>query len=241
MIEPVRALCASINGINSNSLRSAITSGLPDGWICESVCAFASVHGDTVVVHATIGRPEKPGQYSLTANSVGVLTQATPPGDLVVLAMDIVREASAKIRIARGGIRIALAPGAVLPARATEGASGYDLCALGDVRIEPGRVSLIDTGVMLEMPVGMEAQVRPRSGMSKRGIVVPLGTVDADYRGSVGVIAINHTTDAWTARAGDRVAQLVFAAVAHPPIEIVDASELGQTARGAGGFGSTGK
>jgi dUTP pyrophosphatase len=131
-----------------------------------------------------------------------------------------------------------------LPAYETTGAAGLDLRAAlpgGPLRLEPGERLLVPTGLVLELPVGTEGQVRPRSGLALRHGVTLLntpGTIDADYRGEVGVILINHGREAFTIQHGDRVAQLVVAAVLQA--EIAEANELSETERGAGGFGSTG-
>ena len=131
-----------------------------------------------------------------------------------------------------------------LPAYETTGAAGLDLRAAlpgGPLRLEPGERLLVPTGLVLELPVGTEGQVRPRSGLALRHGVTLLntpGTIDADYRGEVGVILINHGREAFAIQHGDRIAQLVVAAVLQA--EIVEANELSETERGAGGFGSTG-
>lgn len=131
-----------------------------------------------------------------------------------------------------------------LPAYETAGAAGLDLRAAlpeGSLRLEPGERLLVPTGLVLELPVGTEGQVRPRSGLALRHGVTLLntpGTVDADYRGEVKVILINHGQQAFTVEHGDRIAQLVVAAVLQA--EIVEVAELSETRRGAGGFGSTG-
>lgn len=131
-----------------------------------------------------------------------------------------------------------------LPAYETAGAAGLDLRAAlpnGPLRLEPGARLLVPTGLVLELPVGTEGQVRPRSGLALRHGVTLLntpGTIDADYRGEVGVILINHGREAFTIQHGDRIAQLVVAAVLQAAI--VEVAELSETTRGAGGFGSTG-
>lgn len=131
-----------------------------------------------------------------------------------------------------------------LPAYETAGAAGLDLRAAlpdGPLRLEPGERLLVPTGLVLELPVGTEGQVRPRSGLALRHGVTLLntpGTIDADYRGEVRVVLINHGREAFTVAHGDRIAQLVVAAVLQA--EIVEATELSDTTRGAGGFGSTG-
>jgi dUTP pyrophosphatase len=131
-----------------------------------------------------------------------------------------------------------------LPAYETAGAAGLDLRAAlpdGSLRLEPGERLLVPTGLVLELPVGTEGQVRPRSGLALRHGVTLLntpGTIDADYRGEVKVILINHGQRVFTVEHGDRIAQLVVAAVLQA--EIVEVAELSETTRGAGGFGSTG-
>ena len=134
--------------------------------------------------------------------------------------------------------------GLPLPAYATPGAAGLDLRAAlpdGPLRLEPGERLLVPTGLELELPDGTEGQVRPRSGLALRHGVTLLntpGTIDADYRGEVGVILINHGSEAFTIQHGDRIAQLVVAAVLQA--EIAEVEELSDTTRGSGGFGSTG-
>lgn len=108
------------------------------------------------------------------------------------------------------------------------------------LKIAPGGRALIPTGLKMALPVGYEAQVRPRSGLAlKHGITVlnTPGTIDSDYRGDVGVVLINHGTEPFDVRQGDRIAQLVINKIEQVEFEIVDA--LDDTARGAGGFGST--
>jgi len=135
------------------------------------------------------------------------------------------------------------AAGLDLPAYATEHAAGMDLCAAtsNDVVIEPGKRALIPTGLSIALPEGFEAQVRPRSGFAlKNGITVlnSPGTIDADYRGEVQVILANLGDQPFTISRGMRIAQMVVAS--HARVEWQAVSELPQTARGAGGFGSTG-
>jgi dUTP pyrophosphatase len=135
------------------------------------------------------------------------------------------------------------AEGLAIPAYATEHSAGMDLCAAvtNDVVIEPGKRALVPTGLSIALPEGYEAQVRPRSGLAlKNGITVlnSPGTIDADYRGEVQVILANLGTEAFTITRGMRIAQMVVASYARVQWEQVDA--LNETARGAGGFGSTG-
>lgn len=128
-----------------------------------------------------------------------------------------------------------------LPAYATAGAAGMDVVSAEDVTIAPGARHAVATGLALAIPAGYEVQVRPRSGLAlKHGITVPNtpGTIDSDYRGELKVILINHGADAFEIRRGDRVAQLVLAPVTQG--SWLEVSELDETARGEGGFGSTG-
>ncbi len=130
-----------------------------------------------------------------------------------------------------------------LPAYETIHSAGMDLrAALTDtVVLKPGERKLIPTGLQIAVPVGFEAQVRPRSGMAiKHGITMlnSPGTIDADYRGEVMVIAINHSTEPMMFNHGDRIAQLVVAPVSQ--VRVVQVDELSTTDRGEGGFGSTG-
>jgi dUTP pyrophosphatase len=143
-------------------------------------------------------------------------------------------------------VRIRRLPGSEglpLPAPASTGASGLDLLACVDdvIEIRRGESVLVPTGLCAEIPRGYEAQVRPRSGLALRNGITILntpGTIDSDYRGEIGVILINHGSDTFAVRRGDRIAQLVFSAVCDPVFEEVDSLE--DSARGPGGFGHTG-
>jgi dUTP pyrophosphatase len=129
-----------------------------------------------------------------------------------------------------------------LPSRQTTGSAGFDLAsAEPDFILVPGERRLVSTGLAVEIPPGIEGQVRPRSGLALRhGITMPNapGTIDSDYRGEVRVILQNLGTEPVTIVRGSRIAQLVFARYETP--ELVDATELEQSTRGVGGFGSTG-
>jgi dUTP diphosphatase len=129
-----------------------------------------------------------------------------------------------------------------LPSRQTTGSAGFDLAsAEPDFVLAPGERRLVSTGLAVEIPPGIEGQVRPRSGLALRhGITMPNapGTIDSDYRGEVRVILQNLGSEPVTIVRGDRIAQLVFARYETP--ELVDATELEQSTRGVGGFGSTG-
>jgi len=136
--------------------------------------------------------------------------------------------------------------GLPLPAQQTQHAAGADLLAAvaddDELEIAPGARALVPCGFAMALPVGFEAQVRPRSGLAARYGVTVLnapGTIDADYRGEVKVILINHGDEAFIIRRGDRIAQLVVTPVT--AFAFREAEALDGTARGAGGFGSTGK
>ncbi len=139
--------------------------------------------------------------------------------------------------------RLPHAEGLEFPAYATDGAAGLDLRAAidGELVLQPGHHVLVPTGLEIALPAGHEGQVRPRSGLAHRHGVTVLnspGTVDADYRGEVQVMLINHGHRPFTLVRGERIAQLVVAPVVQVAIEEVD--RLDATARGAGGHGSTG-
>ncbi|MFB5759673.1 dUTP diphosphatase [Paenibacillus medicaginis] len=131
-----------------------------------------------------------------------------------------------------------------LPCRMSELASGFDLYAAvtEDVVLEPGKRGLIPTGFALAMPAGLEAQIRPRSGLAyKHGITClnTPGTIDADYRGEVKVLLINLGEEPFTIVRNERIAQMVFQEV--PRVELKQVEELSETVRGSGGFGHTGR
>ncbi len=131
-----------------------------------------------------------------------------------------------------------------MPAYATDHAAGIDLLAAVADRVEiaPGGRKLVPTGIAIALPAGYEAQIRPRSGLAlKHGVTLlnSPGTVDADYRGEIGVILINHGETPFIVARGDRIAQLIIAPVSRLAWEEVAA--LPASARGTGGFGSTGK
>jgi dUTP pyrophosphatase len=131
--------------------------------------------------------------------------------------------------------------GLPLPTYATPGAAGMDVVAAEELILRPGARAAVATGFSVAIPPGYEIQVRPRSGLAlKHGITVPNtpGTIDSDYRGEVKVILINHSDDNFPIQRGDRIAQLVLAPVTLARWDEVD--ELDATARGEGGFGSTG-
>ena len=130
----------------------------------------------------------------------------------------------------------------LFPRKAHEDDAAFDLRSRVDAVIPSGKITLVPTGVFMELPVGYEAQVRPRSGLAlKHGITVlnTPGTIDADYRGEVGVILINLSGEAQTIEPGERICQMVIAK--HETPEVVEVTELSNTERGAGGFGHSGR
>ena len=128
-----------------------------------------------------------------------------------------------------------------LPERATEGATGYDLYACLDEPLEVGPEPVrVPTGLAIESSPGIDVQIRPRSGLSSKGVMVTLGTIDSDYRGEllVTMYALPYR-QAHVVHDGDRIAQMVVARAEHPRLEVVE--DLSATARDAGGHGSTGR
>jgi len=136
-----------------------------------------------------------------------------------------------------------LRPQAQVPQYMTELAAGLDIQALPEstIKLAPGERSLVPTGLAVAIPPGFEIQVRPRSGLAvKHGIALvnSPGTIDADYRGEIGIILINHGHELFTINPGDRIAQLIVAPVCQA--ELLEVEHLSETDRGAGGFGHTG-
>lgn len=130
-----------------------------------------------------------------------------------------------------------------IPRKMSELASGFDLYAAvtEDLILHPGQRALVPTGIALAMPGGLEAQIRPRSGLAfKHGITClnSPGTIDADYRGEIKVLLINLGQEPFTISRNERIAQMVFQTV--PEVELIQVDELSETVRGAGGFGHTG-
>ena len=143
-------------------------------------------------------------------------------------------------------LRLPHAEGLSLPAYETVGSAGMDLRAAvpedAPITLEPGARVLVPTGLKIALDPGWEAQIRPRSGLAlKHGISAPNtpGTIDSDYRGEVGVILINLGQEPFVIRRGERIAQMVIAAVAQATV--IEVETLDDTTRGAGGFGSTGR
>ena len=139
-------------------------------------------------------------------------------------------------------LRLPHGAGLALPAYATPGAAGMDVVAAEDVTLAPGARAAVATGFAMAIPAGYEVQVRPRSGLALKHGVTCLntpGTIDSDYRGEVKVILANLGADPFVVARGDRIAQLVPASVTTARLDEVD--QLDDTARGTGGFGSTGR
>ncbi len=139
-------------------------------------------------------------------------------------------------------VRLPHGEGLDIPAVSTAGAAGYDICSADDLTLAPGERKLARTGFAIALPPGFECQIRPRSGMAwKHGITLPNSpaTIDSDYRGELKVALINLGQEAFQVTRGMRIAQLVFARVEQAGFREVDALE--GSARGVGGFGSTGR
>ena len=139
--------------------------------------------------------------------------------------------------------RLAHGQGLPLPARMTEHSAGFDVCAAVETpaKIKPGEIRLVPTGFALAIPLGYEAQIRPRSGLATRHGITMIntpGTIDADYRGELQVPLINLGKSAFTITRGMRIAQMLIAPL--PAVKLVEVKELDDTARGKGGFGHTG-
>ena len=137
-----------------------------------------------------------------------------------------------------------LRPEAIVPRYMTELAAGMDICALPEepIELQPGERCLVPTALAVAIPPGYEVQVRPRSGLAiKHGIALvnSPGTIDADYRGEIGIILINHGEKSFVINPGERIAQLVVAAVCQA--QLVESDSLDETQRGSGGFGHTGQ
>jgi dUTP pyrophosphatase len=129
-----------------------------------------------------------------------------------------------------------------LPAYQSALAAGADVCAAAALTLNPGERALVPTGFCYELPAGFEMQIRPRSGLAlKHGVTVlnTPGTLDADYRGELKVLLINHGREPFEIKRGERIAQIVIAPVSRATF--TESTQLGESARGEGGFGSTGK
>ena len=139
-------------------------------------------------------------------------------------------------------VRLAHAADLALPSYATAGAAGMDLRSAESLTIQPHARALVATGIAIALPLGFEAQVRPRSGLAvKHGVTVlnAPGTIDCDYRGEIKVPLINHGDHDFVIARGDRIAQMIVAPA--PQVILEEVSSLDETHRGTGGFGSSGK
>lgn len=132
-----------------------------------------------------------------------------------------------------------LHPEAKLPEYKTENAVGADVYSVEDVTIEAGKVAIIKTGWATEFDPNLEIQIRGRSGLASKGIFTHLGSLDSDFRGEIGVILYNTTSESFDVKKGDRIGQFVVAE--SPVVDFKVVKELSETDRGTGGFGSTGK
>ena len=138
-------------------------------------------------------------------------------------------------------IKITTKDDSLIPAYKTNGAAGLDLHAAMDGEIKPMQRALIPTGICMEIPVGYEGQIRPRSGLALKygiGMLNSPGTIDSDYRGEIGLILFNFSEETFYFQKGDRLAQIVFSKVINVKIE--QTNKLSPTSRGTNGFGSTG-
>lgn len=134
-----------------------------------------------------------------------------------------------------------LSPDAILPKYAHQGDAGLDLYAARDLVIPPSEVRVVPTGIAVELPLGTEAGIRPRSGLAREWTVTVLnspGTIDEGYRGEIGVVLINHGSKTFHVKRGARVGQLVIQR--RLEVEVLEVDRLSETDRGDGGFGSTG-
>lgn len=132
-------------------------------------------------------------------------------------------------------------PHAVIPSRATDGAAGYDLSACEDAVVPAGGWKMINTGIAVQIPSDCYARVAPRSGLTlKKGLSTGAGVIDSDYRDAVRVILFNHSDIDFEVKSGDRIAQMIFERIYTPMLQEVKYEEMTDTARGLGGFGSTG-
>jgi dUTP pyrophosphatase len=129
-------------------------------------------------------------------------------------------------------------PNARVPTRMTEGAAGYDLYSVENVVIPPRGIGKVNTGVCITVPKGTYGRIAPRSGLALKGLDVGAGVVDRDFGGCICVILYNHSDNSFTVEEGQRIAQLIIESILTPDIEVVES--LKETARGSGGYGSTG-
>ena len=135
-----------------------------------------------------------------------------------------------------------LHPDAILPKRQTPGSAGYDLCTIADVTLEAGKRHTIRTGLIMEIPRGCYGRIAPRSGLAvKFGLDTMAGVIDSDYRGEIGIVAVNLGQADVSFKRGDRIAQLILERCYTPVVTPISVEDLTGTDRGKGGFGSTGE
>jgi dUTP pyrophosphatase len=245
--DPVSKLVAEINGSCGPHIVAGVNGNIPDGWYAGNLSALPlQTAGPThVVVFASAAMVDRP---LWACPTIGARFEVDSVGaDHLAIADELAGQLSERIKRYQrqapptaDSIRISLADGAVMPKRASSGASGYDVRAIEGCLVAVGQIVKIRTGLHLEIPLGMEAHIRPRSGLATRGLWVHLATIDSDYRGECWVIAANVGGHAIHVSIGDRVAQMVFQRIALPELEVVDVADLTPTERGAGGLGSTG-
>ncbi len=132
-----------------------------------------------------------------------------------------------------------LSEGAKLPSRATAGAAGYDIFSSENTTVPAASRRVVKTDIKIAIPVGHYGRIAPRSGLAvKKGIDISAGVIDADYRGQVGVVLVNNSTEEFEVKQGDRIAQLILEKISTP--DVIEVVSLDDTVRGSGGFGSTG-
>lgn len=132
-----------------------------------------------------------------------------------------------------------LHPNFKMPTKATPGSAGFDLYLCGELTIQKNETVKVPLGFCIEIPKGFEAQIRGRSSLTYRGTIVPVGTIDSDYRGEISVVICNLNNDSLLFKGGERIAQMIIQQL--PTMDLEIATGLQETTRGAGGFGSTGK
>lgn len=156
----------------------------------------------------------------------------------LIIAVGALRWLLDALRHDEDTLRVTLDPGAAEPTRAFINDAGLDLYSPVDIWVPHTGITFVDTGVHVEIDTGCMGEIRGRSGLSRRGIMAAVGTIDPSYRGSIGIVLYNVSGEDYHIHEGDRIAQLVIVPVCRPKVEIVDT--LTMTDRAGGGFGSTG-
>lgn len=233
-----------VDGLTQAYAHAYINGQLPLGWNVGKITTTSlQLQPGDAVINVSASPPDGGAPVGVRIELNEVMAATATVDELLA---KITAELAPKVREAARRrspqlIRFALDEGAKAPVRGSERSAGYDLHALAGCTLNPGQIHVISTGVRVELPADTEGQVRPRSGMSSRGLVVILGTIDEDFRGPIGVTLVNMTRETQSITAGDRIAQLVIAPVIHKPWHQVDAAELTETERGANGWGSSGR